>query len=218
MADVQRLFAEFIEAHLGGRDPEPWEYISRLEGSEREQLEELIDAYYMDAPPRPWDAEAFRGSEAERLVDAIDRSFRGRAGLWPAVLPRLRDRARLKRGELVSKLAEALGVSDREDKVGSYYHEMEQGLLPAEGVADRVLEGLGRLLGTTAEALRRAGRPLAEGVSTAEGEAVFTRTARADAEFAARLEAPGLPDAADAEWDEVDELFRGGPGREGAPS
>ena len=49
------------------------------------------------------------------------------------MLPRLRDRAGLKRSTLVERLAAALGVSDRQDKVAGYYHEMEQGLLPAAG-------------------------------------------------------------------------------------
>src|SRR5688500_8609042 len=95
MADPDRLFDEFIEADLSGSNPDPWEYVGRLEGVEREELEELIDAYYVDAPLREWDAGAFRGSATERMADAIDRSFRGQAGWWPALLPRLRDKAKL---------------------------------------------------------------------------------------------------------------------------
>ena len=214
MADLERLFAEFVEAHLGGGDPDPWEYIGRLEGSDREELEELIDAYFMDAPPRPWDAEAFGGSEAERVVDALDRSFRGRAGLWPAVLPRLRDRARLKRRELVAKLAEALGVTDREEKVASYYHQMEQGLLPSAGVSGRVLEGLAKILGVSADSLRKAGQALRAEVGPAD-DAVFARTTQPSPEWQMEHAEAAPPPAAahaerEAEWDEVDELFRGG--------
>ena len=214
MADLERLFAEFVEAHLGGGDPDPWEYIGRLEGSDREELEELIDAYFMDAPPRPWDAEAFGSSEAERVVDALDRSFRGRAGLWPAVLPRLRDRARLKRRELVAKLAEALGVTDREEKVASYYHQMEQGLLPSAGVSGRVLEGLAKILGVSADSLRKAGQALRAEVGPAD-DAVFARTTQPSPEWQMEHAEAAPPPAAahaerEAEWDEVDELFRGG--------
>ncbi|MGH2823468.1 MAG: hypothetical protein ACRDLY_10690, partial [Thermoleophilaceae bacterium] len=150
MADVERLFAEFVEAHLRGGDPDPWEYIGGLEGDDRRELEELIDAYYVDAPPRPWDSDAFSGSRAEQLTEMIDRSFRGQSGFWPALLPRLRDRARLKRSELVARLAERLGVPDREDKVASYYHQLEQGLLPSAGVANRALDGLAEILGVSA--------------------------------------------------------------------
>src|SRR5918996_1230914 len=137
VADLARVFADFVAAHLAGDEPDPWEHVGRVDEADREELEELIDAYYVDAPLRPWDPEAFKGSESERLVDAIDRSFRGRAGLWPAVLPRLRDPARLRRGELVARLAEGLGVADREQKGGAYYHQMEQGLLPSAGGSGR---------------------------------------------------------------------------------
>jgi transcriptional regulator with XRE-family HTH domain len=214
MAEVERLFAEFVEAHLGGRDPDPSEYIGRVGEGDRQELEELIDAYYVDAPPRPWDAEAFRGSDAERLVDAIDRSFRGRAGLWPAVLPRLRDRARLKRSDLVAKLAKTLGVTDREPKVASYYHQMEQGLLASTGVSRRVLEGLAEILGVTADSLHETGWALRTDVGEAD-DAVFARTARPSPEWqlehAEAAPAPGAASAErEAEWDEVDQLFRGG--------
>ena len=214
VADPARVFAEFVEAHLAGRDPDPREYVARVEGAHREELEGLIDAYYVDAPPRPWDPEAFRGSESERLVDAIDRSFRGRAGLWPAVLPRLRDRVKLRRAELVSKLAQALGVADREQKVGAYYHQMEQGLLPSAGVSQRVLDGLARILGVTAESLRSAGSTLTPEVGEAE-DAVFARTALPDQdlrlEHAEEAPPPGVAGAGrEVQRDEVDELFTGG--------
>ncbi len=105
MPELDQLFTEFVERHLAGEEPDPWSYVDQLSGDEREELEELIDAYFVGAPPRSWDAAAYRGSSAERIADALDRSFRGQAGLWPAVLPRLRDRARLTRGALVRTLS-----------------------------------------------------------------------------------------------------------------
>src|SRR3954453_23952459 len=92
MAEPEHLFTEFVERHLAGEAPDPWSYIDQLSGDEREQLEELIDAYFVGAPPRSWNADAYRGSSAERIDDVLDRSFRGQAGLWPAILPWLRDR------------------------------------------------------------------------------------------------------------------------------
>jgi hypothetical protein len=211
MAEVERLFTEFIERHVAGEDPDPWSYIEQLSGEEREELEELIDAYFVGAPPRNWDAAAYRGSSAERMADALDRSFRGQAGLWPAVLPRLRDRAQLTRGALVERLARTLGVDNRREKVAGYYHEMEQGLLPSAGVSGRVLEALGDMVGTSAEALRRAGEPLSGELAGEAENAVFARRARPAPEYAP----PGETVKASAadrieEWDEVDELFQGG--------
>ena len=69
MAELDRLFTEFVERHLAGEDPDPWSYIDQLSGDEREELEELIDAYFVGAPPRSWNAAAYRGSSAERMAD-----------------------------------------------------------------------------------------------------------------------------------------------------
>ena len=101
--------------------------------------------------------------------------------MWPALLPRLRERAGLKRRDLVQQLAATLGVSDRQEKVERYYHEMEQGALPAAGVSDRVLEAISKLLGTTAAELRDAGTALGSGLSAGTPAPAFTRMVSVDA-------------------------------------
>ena len=209
MTDIDRLFADYIAEHRAGGDADPTEYLSRVSAPERTELAALIDAYLAHAPRQPFDQAAFRGSNAERTVDELERAIAGRAGLWPALLPRLRDRAGLKRSTLVDRLAVALGVKDRQEKVAGYYHEMEQGLLPAEGVSDRVLEALGQIVGETAQVLRDAGRaltPPTEGGPAAPA-AAFAR--RAFGESAGAPPAGALP-AEPSEWDQVDQLFRGG--------
>jgi hypothetical protein len=212
MADIERLLSDYIAEHRAGGAADPLEYMDRLEGADREELGELIDAYLARAPGRPWEPDAFSGSPAERLGEAIERSLAGRAGLWPVVLPRLRERAQVKRSEVVAGLAAGLGFAERADKVAGYYHEMEHGLLPSIGVSARVLEALGTIVGASAEFLRRAGEPFGAGPGPAQGP-VFARTARPAPEHERTVEraAPAAGDRAeDAEWDEVDELFRGG--------
>src|SRR4051812_38875048 len=130
MADLDKLLGDYIEAYLGGKRPDPASFLDGLAGDEREQLSGLIEAFLLDAPSESWDAGAYKESIAKQVVESLDRSLHGQAGLWPAVLPRLRNRAKLRRADLVGQLASALGVSGREEKVGAYYHEMEQGLLP----------------------------------------------------------------------------------------
>ncbi|MGH2954094.1 MAG: hypothetical protein ACRDK9_08760 [Solirubrobacterales bacterium] len=218
MADVERLLSDYIAEHRKGGEANPLEYLDRLEDTERAELAELIDEYLARSPGRDWDAEAYQGSAAELLTDRLVRSFGGAAGLWPVILPRLRERARVMRADIARRLAESLGVSGREEKVEGYYHEMEQGLLPAEGVDPKVLDRLAEILDTSADFLRRAGRSLGEGAAGGEPSTAFTRLsiadreALADADRAAPSAAERLSEPGDAEWDEVDELFRGGPG------
>lgn len=206
MADVGRLFAQYKEAHRGDGVADPSAFLSRVSGSDREELAGLIDVYLAQAPRREFSAEAFRDSPAAPVAESVQRSLSGEAGLWPALLPRLRNQARIKRADLVFELASRLGAEGQQEKVGRYYHQMEQGLLPASGVSDTVLEALGKIVGYTAEALRRAGELPAAGRSAAKGGAVFARMSReSDME-----EAPGSPASAEEEWDEVDRLFRSG--------
>ncbi len=207
MSDVDRLLAEYVAEHRAGGDADPREFLTRASPPQRTELAALIDAYLARAPRQQFDETSFRGSTAERTVDELERAIAGQAGLWPALLPRLRDRAGLRRSELVERLAAALGVGDRKDKVAGYYHEMEQGLLPAQGVSDRVLGALAQLVGETEEALREAGRALTPaGEGPAAAPAAFARRAYADSAGAAP---PGVQPTGEDEWDVVDELFRG---------
>jgi hypothetical protein len=208
MSDVERLLAEYKDAHRGGQgDPRP--FVARASPEDRALLAALIDAYLEHAPRAEFSVDAFRDSPAAPVAEAVQRSLSGASGLWPALLPRLRAQARLRRADLVRELAARLGAESKQDKVAGYYHQMEQGLLPAAGVSDTVLEALGRIVGVGADSLRRAGAMPAPGPPRMDEAAVFARTARAepDAEAAAP---PGIPDPpARDEWDEVDRLFRG---------
>jgi hypothetical protein len=211
MSDVDRLFSEFTAARSAGEEVSPREYLARVSGVDRAELGALIEAYLERAPRRQFDAARYRGSTAERVVETM-------TGGWPAVLPRWRDEARVPREELTTRLADALGVGDRAEKVHRYYHEMERGKLPSRGVSDRVLEALGSILGRSAEAVRRAGEGLA-GAGPAAGGAdatpAFARMSHAPAPAAAgpppdALASSASSNAEEEPWDEVDELFRGG--------
>lgn len=206
MPDVETLLNQFIADHKAGGEADPHGYLDQVEPNDRGELAALMDAYLAQAPRRAWDAEAYASSAAPELVEAMSRSLQGQSGTWPALLPRLRERARLRRSELVGELAARLGAQNQRSKVERYYHEMEQGMLPAEGVSDDVLDALGQIVGQTREALRRAGQALGPGPA---GEApaaapAFARTSQAPTP-------PASPGTAEPEpWDEVDRLFRGG--------
>jgi hypothetical protein len=206
MTDVERLLSEYKEAHRSGGEADPRPYLARAgDAVDRELLAGLIDAYLAHAERRPFDADGFGSSRAAPVAEGVQRSLAGAGGLWPALLPRLRGQARLRRAELVAQLAARLGAQSQGEKVALYYHQMEQGLLPEPGVSDTVLEALGRIVGYTAEALRKAGQLPAPGPPRTDEGAVFARATYGEQAEAA----PGRERPAD-EWDEVDRLFRGG--------
>ncbi len=103
MVDVQRLLSDFIAADRSGGDPEPLGYLERVKGTDRAELEALIDAYLARAPRRAFDEAAFAASPSRTLRDELMHSLTGLAGAWPTLLPQLRHRAELKRTEVVER-------------------------------------------------------------------------------------------------------------------
>ena len=156
MGDVESLLTQYIERYLAGESTDPTDLLDQLEGKEREELESLIDAFLVDAPARPWNADEYAGSIAEHATEELIEQ----GTLWPAVLPSLRERLEIRRRDLATRLANALGHADQEEKVERYYHQMETGQLDPDGVSDQVLEALGSILGRSAEALRSLGEGL----------------------------------------------------------
>lgn len=221
MADLAAIRDEFAAAFEAGESPDLRAFLGRVGESERQELESLIDGYLMTAPRRAWDPEAYERSLAKVAIDRVYDSRDGVSGTWPEVLPRLRNRARILREDLVQRLADALGAgsdSAKVEKIGVFYNEMEHGNLPAEGVSERVLTALAGLLDAPVEALRDAGTRRFE---AAGGSApAFARLADADEDFSVaskldELAAPAAPaspgtQASPAERDEIDELFLGG--------
>jgi hypothetical protein len=210
MIDAETLLREYIEEHRSGGEADPRSYLERVEGAERSELAALIDAYLSRAPRQEWDPTAYEHSRAPELVEALAGSLQGASGLWPSLLPRLRNRARVARAELVAELAARLGAEGQREKVGRYYHQMETGQLPAQGVSDSVLEALGQIVGQSRDALRRAGEAFGPGAGPAPEAQAFARAAPAPARSPAGADAEEPPEASAGEWDEVDRLFRGG--------
>lgn len=207
MSDVDRLFREYVSEHRSGGTADPATFLERLPSGDRPELIALIDTYLSRAPRRRFDPAAFRSSSAEGIVGDLERALGGQSGLWPALLPELRHRAGVRRGELVQRLSAALGVAGHEQKVGEYYHQMEQGLLPPAGVSDRVLRALVEIVGSSVEALRAAGEALAPFGGETPPARAFAR--RAEGAPPAGLASPETAETA-GERDEVDRLFLGG--------
>lgn len=220
--DVQRLLEAFIAEDRGDQPADPQRYLEQVEGVDRAELAALIDGYLARAPRRRVAGRIRPGAAGgpSAAADRIERAVFGEAGTWPVLLPRLRERARIARRELVAKLAQAIGTPGEVDRVADYYHRMEHGLLPAAGVSDRVLEALGALLREAPEKLRAAGAAIAP----LRGEpptVAYARTATPDEELAAKTAAPpqddDRSDAPQPGGDLVDRLFTGGrdAGRDG---
>jgi transcriptional regulator with XRE-family HTH domain len=205
MTHPDRILSEFMDAWNAGQRPDVDDYLARVPEAEQPRLADDITTFLAFAPTPAYDEAALAAIRAEPAVGAA-RAALAAGSAWPAVLPRLRERAGLSLGDVARRVSEALGLAGREAKAERYLGAMERGDLAPGGVSRRVLEALGRVLGTSAADLGAA------------GDAGWGATApallrgRAGTVELRHLEA--LADALSAEspadWDEVDELFRGG--------
>lgn len=211
MTSPEQALAHFVEAWNAGRRPRVEAYLEQVPDERRDELADAIATWMALAPEPLYDDEARAAILAEPAVKAAVAAFEADGGTWPALLPRLRERASLGLADAARGLAQALGVGGREEKVRGYLEAMEGGTLDPGGVSRRVLEALAELLGARADDLERAGRGV--GAGPAPAVALF----RADAEAAPAASLEILETAADAllaptpeHLDEVDLLFRGG--------
>ena len=206
MGASDRILSEFIDAWAAGARPRVQEFMERVPETEREELAAQIAAFVEWAPTPAFDPAAREAILAEPAAAAAVGALDREAGLWPALLPRLR--GRLGVGELAARLAEALGLQGREAKTLAYLERMEAGTLDPTGVSRRVLEALGRILGADPGELEAAGT---FGGFSRPAFAAFRSDAPPE-ELARRLEV--VADALSAEspegFDDVDRLFRGG--------
>jgi transcriptional regulator with XRE-family HTH domain len=208
MTETDRLLSDFIDAWNAGRRPRVQDYLARAPDDARNELAEQLTTFLEYAPTPAYDEATMAELMADPAVVAAAEAFESEAGLWPALLPRLREQARLTLGDVAGRLADALGLVGREAKTEAYLSRMEAGTLDPGGVSRRVLEALGRILRVDPGDLDRAG---AFGV--AEPAPALLRSDPGTAPSVAHLEVLADALAASApgeEWDEVDHLFRGG--------
>jgi hypothetical protein len=210
VTDLDKLLAEFRAEFEAGSQPDPGKFLARADASERSTLADRLDAYLDTAPLKEWDPGAYARSPTKVAVDRFFETVEGEAGTWPELLPTLRNRARIRRGDLVERLATALGFPSETQRVATYYHQMEHGQIEATRVSETVLQKLGDIVGTTAEALRAAGTST---VRDPGGEVFtsFARKALSNDEYAMdqSAEAPAAPSEPERERDELDRLFLG---------
>jgi hypothetical protein len=208
----ERVLSDFIDAWNTGQRPDVDAFLARVDTSEQDLLAEEIASFVTWSPDPDYDDAALEAITAEPVVRETTRSLMQPAGLWPALLPRLRRRAALTTRQLADELTSALELPPgSETKTEHYLDRLEAGELEASGLSRRLVDALGRALDVSAGMLAdAAGLRIAS--ATRPAAPLFRADSPADAETADDLEllADALTRPAKADWDEVDALFRGG--------
>jgi hypothetical protein len=208
MVSIDRALSEFIDDWNAGRRPQVDACLERVAEPDRAELAYQLMTWLEIAPTPAYGEAARKAIAAEPVVQEAIAAMSSESGLWPALLPRLRSRATLSLGELAAAVVRALGLGgDAEPKTENYLGELEAGRLDPGRVSRRVLDGLARALRVDVSVLEESGG------GTFRPAPVFRAATAPRADTAHNLEV--LADMLSAptptgDWDEVDQLFRGG--------
>ena len=208
MTDSAMLLSQFIDAWNRGERPDADDYVSRARDDEKPALADQLNLFLQYAPTPEYGEAARAEIRAEPAAQRIASALEGEAGLWPVLLPTLRERARLRRDQIVAQLTEMLDLEGGEKKVRRYLHEMEVGSLDPRGVSQRVLDALGAILGVSGDDLARAGDFETLGGGPPPAAAYYR--ARLEVDALSEMATPAASRGIEAEPDQIDRLFTGG--------
>jgi transcriptional regulator with XRE-family HTH domain len=215
MSSTEQVLDDFIEAWNAGLRPRVREYLSRVPaGAPRDELADRL-ALWLEAAPAPEHDERTRAAiRAEPVVQRTLAAVGEAAGLWPAVVPRLRARAGLSVRDLAAGVVERFGVpaAGGEDRAVDYLERLERGELEPARVSRRLLEALAARLGVGADLLAGLGAGAGPRAATSGG-ALYRAPAGPDATLVGDIEtlSRAALTPAPPPMDELDRLFLGGP-------
>jgi hypothetical protein len=206
MTSSEAVLSQYIDDWNAGLRPRVEDYLARVDAAERDELAEQIAAWASWAPSPDHTPEALAEIRSEPVLAQVRAASDREGGLWSVVLPRLRARAGLGLADLAQRVHGALGLSGgSEEKTARYLEDMETDRLDPRGVSQRVLDALAAALGTSGRDLAEAG-DLGSGARPAMA---FYRDRPMDLDVLHDL-ADAAHEPAPEDFDEVDELFRGG--------
>lgn len=208
--DRDRILSEFIDSWNAGRRPDIDEHLERAAEEDRPGLLEDITSFIRWAPTPDYDEPTIEAIRAEPAMAAAMARARRPAVPWPALLAQRRRALKLSTADLASRLVESLGLNAKQaPKAERYLEQAERGELDPSRFRQRLLDALAETLQTSRKDM---GGAAWRSMAPAAPAAAF-RADRKAAEYV-RDDLELLADMAAApsekDWDEVDELFRGG--------
>jgi transcriptional regulator with XRE-family HTH domain len=215
MSTTEQVLSDFIDAWNAGRRPHLRDYLARVpDGAQRDELAERISTWLDVAPTPRYDAATRAEIQAEPTVQEILEAVGDDAGLWPQLVPRLRERRGWSVAQLAERLVARFGLTRAdEDRIAAYVTRLERGELEPGRLSRRLIDALGDLLGASPGTLADAGGWAAMLRPATASSALLRADERPEAQFLQDIEllSRAAMRPAPAPMDEVDRLFLGGP-------
>ena len=208
--DRDRILSEFIDSWTAGRRPDIDEHLERAAEEDRPTLLEDITSFISWAPTPGYAEATLDAIRAEpAMVEAFAR-HRTAEPSWADVLRERRKALSLSTADLAGRLVGQLGLAAKQAaKAERYLEQSERGELDPSRFRPKLLDALAETLQTSRKQLGGAAwRSMAPSAPAAafRADTEAAEYIRDDLELLADMAA--TPSKKD--WDEVDELFRGG--------
>jgi transcriptional regulator with XRE-family HTH domain len=215
MSTTEQVLSDFIDAWNAGRRPRLRDYLARVpDGPQRDDLADQIGTWLDVAPTPDYDAATRAEIRAEPVVQQIFEAVGDGEGLWPQLVPRLRERRGWSVAQLAERLVARFGLaSDDEGRTAAYVVQLERGELDPTRLSRRLVDALGELLGASPGTLADAGGFTTVLRPPTMGAALMRADEQPDARFLEDIEllSRAAMRPAPAPMDAVDRLFLGGP-------
>jgi transcriptional regulator with XRE-family HTH domain len=215
MSTTEQVLSDFIDAWNAGRRPRVRNYLARVsDAAEREQLAEQISTWLAVAPTPDYDETARAAIRAEPILQQIFGAVGEDAGLWPQLVPQLRERRGWSITQLAERLVARLNLArDDEGRTADYVAQLERGELAPSRLSRRLVDALGELLGASPGTFADAGGVASRLRPPTMGAALMRADERPEAQFMEDIEllSRAAMRPAPAPMDEVERLFLGGP-------
>ncbi|MCX6387978.1 MAG: helix-turn-helix transcriptional regulator [Solirubrobacterales bacterium] len=211
MSNVDERFEQYTAAARAGAQVDPTSLVEGLTQDEQRELTLRLTKFDNLSS----EAQSLANTN-NPILDRVARSASGLSGIWPALLPRLREEASLDREQLAQRLANELGHPESVEKFETYYHQLEWGSLPATNVDPSVVKALADILDTDADELYESGtagvNDWTKRIKRSQGgplpKRAFARLVGESKPMTVNDSEFDPPKAAD--WDDTDRLFLGG--------
>jgi transcriptional regulator with XRE-family HTH domain len=215
MSTTEQVLSDFIDAWNAGRRPRLRDYLARVpDGTQRDDLADQITTWLEVAPTPDYDAATRAEIRAEPVVQEIFEAVGADSGLWPQLVPRLRERRGWSIAQLAERLVGRFGLAGEDaDRTAAYVTQLERGELEPTRLSRRLIDALGDLLGASPGTLTDAAGLTTMLRAPSMGSALMRADEQPEQEFLKDIEllSRAAMRPAPAPMDEVDRLFLGGP-------
>jgi hypothetical protein len=212
MNRVEKAFLRAVEDLNAGRPRKVDRYLELVPQAEREELADLLAAFFASRPPAVAETPNLASPSYQRALAALDAVTEnaGKTGILPGTLVSLRRVRGLRSTDVTDELVRRFAVGERaRQRLDWLYHRLETGQLAGQLLSTRLLGVLAEIFGTDVDDLLAASEPV-RSIDRGGPVPVMARPAGQPSTSSPPPTPRAAPAEPDVEVEFVERLFTGG--------